>query len=1538
MKIMHVVIAVAGAMMLSAMPVEAYAELLAGTSGSGEGIVYAYQGGTNWTAISPSLGDAVLDIINFNGTLYAATMSYDLGGEVWRYDGGTSWTVVGDNMDYAVCALEIYKGQLYAGTSENDGKLYRYNGASFVYVGAVAFSGIRAMYSSSYGYLQLGDIDSDNFGRYDETNFYLDAAFGNSCVVDFAEYNNELYAGTQECAYLFGSTNGINWSIALDCPNNTYSLWELEPFQGQLYLGYGNGQLGYMDSLETWNSVLSVSDSIISMAAAGNTMLYFGTGLEAVGVVVDGAPPGYVYAYAGNGATNAALISGPMGDGVQCLYYTVDPLLITPATGFAACGGVGGPFTITNQIFSLANTGTNSPNWSLVITFLPPCTSNCWLDASPAGGTLPAGAATNVTVCLNSNACGLPAGVYTATVWFTNLSDGVGQSRQFTLTVIGPPVITCPGNITVTATNQCETVVNYTVTVSGGCPPYTTNCVPPSGSVFTNGATTVSCSATDSCGRSNSCSFTVTVSPPPPPVITCPGNISVTTCNSNETVVNYIVTVSGGCPPYTTNCVPPSGSMFTIGATTVSCSATDSCGRSNSCNFTVTVSPPPSPVITCPGNISVMTCNSNGMVVNYTVTVSGGSPPITTNCVPPSGSMFTIGATTVNCNATDSCGQSASCSFTVTVLTGAPQITAQPTNQVVVEGTMATFAVGAIGSRPLYFQWRFNGTNLPNGIITTVAGGGNDGLIDYIGPATNASLTLSEYSEPALPSGVAVDASGNLFIADTDNNVIREVDNNVIITTVAGNGSYRYSGDGGQATNATLSGPSGVAVDASGNLFIADTWNYRIREVAPYGIIATVAGNGDAGYSGDSFAATSASLNHASGVAVDASGNLFMADADNNVIRKVDTSGIITTVAGNGGYGFSGDNGPATDASLNGPWGVAVDASGNLFIADTDNNVIRKVDTNGFIMTVAGGGNDGIEYNGPATNARLNYPSSVAVDASGNLFIADTDNNVIREVDTNGIITTVAGGGNDGLIDYFGPATNASLAGPSGVAVDTFGNLFIADSGNNVIREVVLFASQPTLALINASLTNAGDYTVIITNACGSVTSSVATLMVTPEGLHITPPTGFTSIGWVGGPFTVTNETFSLTNTGANSLAWTLVNTSGWLNASSGGGTLTAGGATNVTVSLNSHACSLSSGVYTATVWFTNLNDGVAQSRQFALVATGIPILAIQTATPGLRMFAGPGSVSARVEFATSSGYDVNWMSATGGGPVSYSFTILDSGAETNYFQTQLFLVPINQIPGGPAGPDAYNNRYADWQATNMLWLQILGTNGGPTVTANISWKTNDPNAGPNNVALRITNSTIVGTWTLAFTSPSQGTLTAPGAPPVAFTIADANVATDFAGPVTAYFGVQANAASAEGSYLDYAQISISGVAGGLSEDFLTDAPGNFNPNGYWTINPTSAAASIIPVTADDALWVTWSPVYPGFGLGVSPTLPPPTTGSYVGWVDPLDYDPYDPPIINPEGAAMWALIPLECLPSSDQVDFPGATSDFFTLVNPAPQ
>jgi len=331
------------------------------------------------------------------------------------------------------------------------------------------------------------------------------------------------------------------------------------------------------------------------------------------------------------------------------------------------------------------------------------------------------------------------------------------------------------------------------------------------------------------------------------------------------------------------------------------------------------------------------------------------------------------------------------------------------------------------------------------GIITTAAGNGQHGYSGDGGPATAASLSW--------PYGVAVDAAGNLYIADHDNDRIRKVTLGGTISTAAGGGS---GGDGGPATAAWLVQPSGVAVDAAGNLYIAETVHDRIRKVTPGGTITTVAGGGSGGDGGP---ATAASLWMPSGVAVDAVGNLYIADTGNNRIRKVTPAGTITTVAG-GGSG--GDGGPATAACLASPGGVAVDATGNLYIADSNNYRIRKVTPAGVITTAAGNGQPGYSgEGGPATAASMGRPAGVAVDAAGNLYIADPLVDRICKVAPGGTITTVAGNYMPGYSGEGGPATAASLKWPLGVAVDSAGNLYIADRDNNRIRKVSFAGTVP---------------------------------------------------------------------------------------------------------------------------------------------------------------------------------------------------------------------------------------------------------------------------------------------------------------------------------------------------------------------------------------------------------------------------------------------------------------------------------------------
>jgi trimeric autotransporter adhesin len=342
-----------------------------------------------------------------------------------------------------------------------------------------------------------------------------------------------------------------------------------------------------------------------------------------------------------------------------------------------------------------------------------------------------------------------------------------------------------------------------------------------------------------------------------------------------------------------------------------------------------------------------------------------------------------------------------------------------------------------------------------NGIISTVAGTGSYGYSGDGGLATSADISN--------PDDIDIDASGNIYIADVGNNRIRMVMKSTgILSTVAGTGSYGYSGDGGLATSADLKYPYGVAIDASGNIYIADTYNHRIRMVTKStGIISTVAGTGPDWYSGDGGLATSAALYNPQGVAIDASGNIYIADTNHDRIRMVTKStGIISTVAGTGSNGYTREGGLATSAALNLPRGVAIDASGNIYIADTNNNRIRMVTkSTGIISTVAGTGSSGYSGDGGlATSAALYYPQGVALDASGNIYIADTYNSRMRMVmKSTGIISTVAGTGSSGYSGDGGLATSAALNYPYGVAIDASGNLYIADTNNNRIRMFSLY-------------------------------------------------------------------------------------------------------------------------------------------------------------------------------------------------------------------------------------------------------------------------------------------------------------------------------------------------------------------------------------------------------------------------------------------------------------------------------------------------
>jgi hypothetical protein len=340
------------------------------------------------------------------------------------------------------------------------------------------------------------------------------------------------------------------------------------------------------------------------------------------------------------------------------------------------------------------------------------------------------------------------------------------------------------------------------------------------------------------------------------------------------------------------------------------------------------------------------------------------------------------------------------------------------------------------------------------GTIVAVAGNGTNGTLGDGGPAAAAELVA--------PEDVAQDLSGNLYIADGDACEVRKVDTNGIITRFAGTGSCGNSGNGGPAIAAKISSPDGVAVDASGNVYFTDGSNHVVHKVDTNGNISIFAGTGTSGNTGDHGPATNATLSEPWGVRVDRAGDVFVSDDGAQVVRKVDTHGVITTVAGDGTGGDTGDGGPATSAELSGPTGIWVDPSGNLLIADSNKSAIRLVTPAGLISTIAGTGTSGTSGNGGlAISAELDEPFGVTEDIAGNVYIANFAGETIQEVtNATGKISIIAGNGTAAESGNNGPAASAKLNAPSQVVMDASGNLLVDDFDGAVVRKIVLV--QPT--------------------------------------------------------------------------------------------------------------------------------------------------------------------------------------------------------------------------------------------------------------------------------------------------------------------------------------------------------------------------------------------------------------------------------------------------------------------------------------------
>ena len=406
--------------------------------------------------------------------------------------------------------------------------------------------------------------------------------------------------------------------------------------------------------------------------------------------------------------------------------------------------------------------------------------------------------------------------------------------------------------------------------------------------------------------------------------------------------------------------------------------------------------------------------------------------------------------------------------------------------------------------------------------IYTLAG---NGVAGFSGDSSAASL-----AEVFGPSGIAVDGAGNSYFADYFNQRIRKINSAGTITTIAGTGTAGFSGDGGLAINAELHNPTGLAVDVIGNIYVADKGNNRVRMINTGGVITTLAGANTGGYTGDNGPASAAELYGPTGVAVDAQGNIYIADRSNNAVRKIDLNGMISTIAGTGAGGFNGDDWPSsTLATLYEPSSVAVDNIGNVYIADQNNNRVRKVDTFHKISTVMGNGVAGYSADGSnAVHSEIYAPSSVAVDRRGNVYISDELNYLIRKMDVNsGEMVTIAGRhGTSGFNGDTGLAVNALIGDCRGLAVDNAGNIYFSDWRYNRVNYItstvtaVKSVDKDLMDLgiypnpnngsftVNVTSANTGKVNIVISNVVGEKVGEFSTETNKPFVVELNSPSG----------------------------------------------------------------------------------------------------------------------------------------------------------------------------------------------------------------------------------------------------------------------------------------------------------------------------------------------------------------------------------------------------------------------------------------------
>jgi uncharacterized protein YjdB len=646
--------------------------------------------------------------------------------------------------------------------------------------------------------------------------------------------------------------------------------------------------------------------------------------------------------------------------------------------------------------------------------------------------------------------------------------------------------------------------------------------------------------------------------------------------------INALPTISG-----LSNVAICTGSNTTLtasGASTYSWSPAT--GLSATTGASVTATPTTNTTYTVTGT------NSLSCTATASVTVTVNSYPT----ISSSSSVAVCSGTSTTLTATGGTTYSWSPTTGLSATTGA-SVTATPTTTTTYTVTGTTSGCSATASVTVTVNTQpaaISGLITPGGIITTLAGNGSGTSTGDGGAATSSTLNG--------PTGIAFDASGNIYVAEYGHRV-RKISSSGTITTFAGTGTMGFSGDGSAATAATLKNSTYLSIDASGNLYISDEGNYRIRKVSTSGIITTFAGNGATSYGGEGLAATATGLNSPEGTTFDASGNMYLAGNGDNRVFKITPAGIKTTVAGNGTGGAGADGGAATATNVFNPLGVAVDASGNLYIADYNNNRIRKVSTSGIITTVVGTGTAGFSGDGgAATAAKLNNPSDVAIDGSGNMYIADYTNQRIRKVSTSGIISTIAG---TGTASYSGDgvaATAAILNAPIGVKTDVSGNIYIADRGNHRLRKI-------TGDLLGGSICVGAS--VILSNATagGTWSSSNSNATVGSTGIVTGANVGTAVISYTmpGGCYSTIPVTVNAVPTVSVSSSVAICSGSSTTLTATGGTTFTWSPATSLSATTGASVSATPTTTLTYTV--TGTTSGCSATASVTVTVKGVPTI-----------------------------------------------------------------------------------------------------------------------------------------------------------------------------------------------------------------------------------------------------------------------------------------------------------------------------------------